>query len=112
MICCLNPDCDHPINSDNQKYCQNCGTILVPLLRNHYKIVKPLGRGGFGKTYLAEDTDKLNEPCVVKLQKVIIEELLQMSALFHPMLSGCTICTETCGNGVQMYGMKITIAHL
>jgi formylglycine-generating enzyme required for sulfatase activity/predicted Ser/Thr protein kinase len=66
MICCLNPDCDHPLNSDNQKYCQNCGTTLVPLLRNRYKITKPLGRGGFGKTYLAEDTDKLNEPCVVK----------------------------------------------
>jgi formylglycine-generating enzyme required for sulfatase activity/predicted Ser/Thr protein kinase len=66
MICCLNPDCDRPLNAQTQKYCQNCGTTLVPLLRNRYKITKPLGRGGFGKTYLAEDIDKLNEPCVVK----------------------------------------------
>jgi tetratricopeptide (TPR) repeat protein len=35
-------------------------------LRHRYKIIQPLGRGGFGKTYLAEDTDKLNERCVVK----------------------------------------------
>ncbi|PSB03750.1 serine/threonine-protein kinase [Merismopedia glauca] len=66
MICCLNPDCDKPLNPDTHKHCENCGTTLVAFLRNHYKIVKPLGRGGFGKTYLAEDTDKLNEPCVVK----------------------------------------------
>ncbi|WP_366525040.1 bifunctional serine/threonine-protein kinase/formylglycine-generating enzyme family protein [Acaryochloris sp. IP29b_bin.137] len=36
------------------------------MLRNRFKILKPLGQGGFGKTYLAEDTDKLNRPCVIK----------------------------------------------
>jgi serine/threonine protein kinase len=66
MICCLNPDCDKPHNPDNNKHCQNCGVPLIPLLRHRYKIIRPLGQGGFGKTYLAEDTDKLNEPCVVK----------------------------------------------
>lgn len=29
-------------------------------------MIKPLGRGGFGNTYLAEDLDRLNESCVVK----------------------------------------------
>ncbi|BCL39198.1 hypothetical protein NSMS1_56450 [Nostoc sp. MS1] len=36
------------------------------LLRNHYRLIQPLGRGGFACTYLAEDIDKLNEQCVVK----------------------------------------------
>ncbi|NJN38282.1 MAG: SUMF1/EgtB/PvdO family nonheme iron enzyme [Acaryochloridaceae cyanobacterium CSU_3_4] len=66
MVCCLNPDCQKPLNQDTHKYCQSCGTELIPFLRNRFKIIKPLGRGGFGKTYLAEDTDKLKEPCVVK----------------------------------------------
>ncbi len=39
---------------------------MHPLLRNRYRVIEPLGRGGFGKTYLAMDTDKLNALCVVK----------------------------------------------
>ncbi len=66
MSCCLNPDCTQPINNDHNQFCQNCGVPLVPLLRNRFKILEPLGRGGFGKTYLAEDTEKFNEACVVK----------------------------------------------
>jgi tetratricopeptide (TPR) repeat protein len=46
-------------------FCSNCGTGLV-VLRNRYRPIKSLGGGGFGKTYLAEDTDKLNEHCVIK----------------------------------------------
>jgi len=46
-------------------FCTNCGTGLV-VLRNRYRPIKTLGSGGFGKTYLAEDTDKLNEHCVIK----------------------------------------------
>lgn len=37
------------------------------LLSSRYKIVKPLSKGGFGTTYLAEDTQYPNNPlCVVK----------------------------------------------
>jgi WD40 repeat protein len=36
------------------------------VLRNRYRPIKSLGGGGFGKTYLAEDIDKLNERCVIK----------------------------------------------
>ncbi|GAB1542533.1 hypothetical protein NUACC21_52070 [Scytonema sp. NUACC21] len=40
---------------------------MIPLLRNRYRIIKVLSNeGGFSKTYLAEDIDKLNELCVVK----------------------------------------------
>mgnify|MGYP000567542770 CR=1 FL=1 len=35
-------------------------------LNNHYRIVRELGHGGFGRTYLAEDTHRFNEPCVLK----------------------------------------------
>ncbi|MUG92529.1 protein kinase [Scytonema sp. UIC 10036] len=67
MLCCLNPDCPNPLNPDGINYCQSCGTLLVPLLRGHYRVTNVLSdEGGFGKTYLAEDVDKLNERCVVK----------------------------------------------
>ncbi|MCS6812631.1 MAG: serine/threonine protein kinase [Cyanobacteria bacterium] len=66
MTCCLNPDCQQPVNPDNTEVCQSCGTTLTPLLRGRYKVVKPLGQGGFGRTYLATDEDRLQAPCVIK----------------------------------------------
>lgn len=36
------------------------------LLQNRYRIVKMLGQGGFGRTYLAEDTGRFQERCAVK----------------------------------------------
>ena len=65
MICCLNPHCQHPLNPDGTRFCQSCGTELV-ILRNRYQPIKVLGSGGFGKTYLAQDLDKLKEKCVIK----------------------------------------------
>ncbi len=38
----------------------------MAVLRDRYQIIRQLGQGGFGKTYLAQDLDRLNEPCVVK----------------------------------------------
>ncbi len=67
MICCLNPDCPNPLNPDGKKLCQTCSTPLVPLLRNRFRVIRVLSdEGGFGKTYLAEDIDKLDENCVIK----------------------------------------------
>jgi len=67
MICCLNPDCSQPINPDHHKFCQSCRTPLIPLLINRFRVLQVLSNeGGFGRTYLAEDSQKLNEPCVIK----------------------------------------------
>jgi serine/threonine-protein kinase len=36
------------------------------VLGARYRIVRQLGQGGFGRTYLAEDFHRFNEPCVLK----------------------------------------------
>jgi serine/threonine protein kinase/lipoprotein NlpI len=64
---CLNPNCDRPINPDGSGFCLNCGTSL--LLRRRFRVVRPLGEGGLGKTYLAQDRDNLDQPCVIKQLK-------------------------------------------
>ena len=67
MICCINPDCPNPLNLEGKKFCQTCSTPLVPLLRNRFRVIRVLSdEGGFGRTYLSEDIDKLNERCVIK----------------------------------------------
>jgi len=65
MFCCLNPACANPSVPDQNKYCSTCGVPLV-ILRHRYRPLKSLGGGGFGKTYLAEDIDRLNTKCVIK----------------------------------------------
>jgi serine/threonine protein kinase len=65
MSYCLNPTCQHPENLGDRNSCSSCGKSLLPL-RDRYQIIRPLGGGGFGRTFLAEDRDKLNELCVVK----------------------------------------------
>jgi serine/threonine protein kinase len=36
------------------------------ILQNRYRLTKTLGQGGFGRTYLAEDTARFQELCVIK----------------------------------------------
>ncbi|TVP58817.1 MAG: serine/threonine protein kinase [Nodularia sp. (in: Bacteria)] len=65
QICCLNRECDNPPVPEHTKFCPSCGVPLITL-RNRYRPIKSLGGGGFAKTYLALDIDKLNEKCVIK----------------------------------------------
>jgi serine/threonine protein kinase len=65
MTLCINPNCKQPANSDNQLFCQNCGSEL--LLGGKYRVVKVLSKkGGLANTY--EVTDQ-KEPRVLKVLK-------------------------------------------
>jgi WD40 repeat protein/tRNA A-37 threonylcarbamoyl transferase component Bud32 len=67
MLCCVNPDCQKPLNPDKNNYCHSCKAELIPLLGGRYRPIQVLSdEGGFGRTYLAQDVHKLNECCVVK----------------------------------------------
>jgi serine/threonine protein kinase/lipoprotein NlpI len=65
MICCLNPSCQNPPCEPDLNSCPQCDVELL-VLENRYKPLKSIGRGGFGKTYLAEDIKKFGEQCVIK----------------------------------------------
>jgi serine/threonine protein kinase, bacterial len=63
-------------NPDSNRFCQACGSQIVTpvntpmtegtLLGDRYQITKEIGQGGFGRTYLCEDINRFNEPCVLK----------------------------------------------
>ncbi|MGH1397129.1 MAG: protein kinase domain-containing protein [Trichormus sp.] len=65
MSYCINPNCPNPENEAYSQRCQACGSQL--LLRDRYRVLKPLGQGGFGATFLARDEILPGEPsCVIK----------------------------------------------
>ena len=65
MSYCLNPSCPKPINHPKARKCKACGSKL--LLRDRYHLVKGLGKGGFGATFLAADISLPGNPlCVIK----------------------------------------------
>ena len=77
MSYCLNPNCPDPrdpLNGGRRTCCQ-CGSELV--LQNRYRIVKPLGSGGFGKTYLVEDQG------IQKVLKVLLKSHPKAISLFQ-----------------------------
>jgi serine/threonine protein kinase len=65
MSYCLNSSCPSPHNPTGTNFCNTCGAKL--LLKERYRAIKPIGQGGFGKTFLAVDEDKPSQPrCVIK----------------------------------------------
>lgn len=62
------------------KDCQTCGSHL--LLYNRYRILKGLGQGGFGATFLAKDESLPGQPsCVIKQLRpsTTVEHVLEMA---------------------------------
>jgi serine/threonine protein kinase, bacterial len=65
----------HP-NPAGNRFCQRCGEPIVGanprnlpsgiILGDRYRVVRELGKGGFGQTYLAQDLNRFNELCVLK----------------------------------------------
>ncbi|MBD1832307.1 protein kinase [Cyanobacteria bacterium FACHB-472] len=62
---CLNSNCKQPENSGDAIICSSCGAKL--LLQDRYRAIKPIGQGGFGRTFLANDESKSSKArCVIK----------------------------------------------
>lgn len=65
MTYCVVPSCENPHNPETNKICQHCGAKLW--LKARYRPVSLLGKGGFGRTFLAIDEDIPSKPnCVIK----------------------------------------------
>jgi serine/threonine protein kinase len=56
-------------NDNGNRFCTHCGEPLPitvgQVIDNRYQIIRQLGQGGFGRTYLAEDK-KSHQTCVLK----------------------------------------------
>lgn len=66
---CLNPHCPQPKNHPKLKQCYTCGGNLI--LKNRYRAIKVLGKGGFGATFIGVDLTILQNPlCVIKQLRV------------------------------------------
>lgn len=85
MSYCLSPACQKPQNYELAKFCQSCGLKL--LLGDRYRTLKPIGSGGFGRTFLAIDECIPSKPCcVIKqffFQNQGVEQTDKAAALFR-----------------------------
>ena len=98
MLYCLNPSCHNPVNPPQNRHCQHCGAPIA--LRNRFIALRPIGQGGFGKTYLAQDQDNRNKLCVVKrftyvspdpsstqkAEQLFEQEAERLDQLLHPQI--------------------------
>lgn len=65
MTYCLNPNCLKNQNAGTAKFCHSCGSKLM--LKERYRAIETIGKGGFSRTFLAVDEDKPSKPyCIIK----------------------------------------------
>ena len=57
-------------NNGGNRFCIHCGEplplVFGQVVDHRYRIIRQLGQGGFGRTYLAEDSHNSNQACVLK----------------------------------------------
>ncbi len=80
MTYCIATGCPQPKNAPNARLCKTCGSKLW--LRDRYRVIGALGRGGFGATFLARDQSLPGTPsCVIKQLRptTAVPNLLEMA---------------------------------
>ncbi|MBW4501811.1 MAG: pentapeptide repeat-containing protein [Scytonema hyalinum WJT4-NPBG1] len=101
MSYCINPTCPNPENSAYSQRCQSCSSQLL-LLRDRYRVIKPLGQGGFGATFLAQDQALPGEPsCVIK-QLRPSETAPQVLQMARELLEREAVTLDRIGNHRQI----------
>ncbi|MBD1997455.1 tetratricopeptide repeat protein [Leptolyngbya sp. FACHB-541] len=82
---CVNPTCPNPADPDSASatVCRHCNSTL--LLQNRYRVKRQVGEGGFGKTYLIEDTlnIKAGKTETQKVLKVLLNQSPIAAKLFQ-----------------------------
>lgn len=84
MSYCLNPNCPHPHTPEDDNkadcplVCAYCGTELV--LQGRYRVMKILGSGGFGKTYLVTENSQFKVLKVLHKNDAAVVSMFQQEA--------------------------------
>jgi serine/threonine protein kinase len=91
--------CLYPYNLDDARFCVKCGSTL--LLKDRYRVLSPIGQGGFGRTFLAVDEHIPSKPqCVIKhlhlhqhsdsvgskAMELFVQEAVRLDQLRHPQI--------------------------
>ncbi len=77
MSYCINPHCSKPVDPANvsARICRNCGSDI--LLQGRYRVLKQIGKGGFGDTFTVDDRG------TVRVLKVLTENNSKAIELFQ-----------------------------
>jgi WD40 repeat protein len=93
MACSSMLYCDScgAVQQEQASYCFACGNSLKePLLKGRYRIISPVGQGGFGAVYKAQDTlcdDRLVAIKDINLQNLKPQEIIDATDVFNREVS-------------------------